>query len=83
MTSPEPTLKFLQVMSQSCRREGAHTTGRPPRDLMKQNHWPAAWVMQILSNWYEKGWFNYSSCLDKGWLTPLGVRELKKLVAGP
>lgn len=50
-----------------------------PRDLIPYSglHYKRAWY--LLGKWSAKGWYDYGTTLDSGWLTPEGAKAAQEL----
>ncbi len=67
-------ITFLMLMQQRCRAEGADT-GESPRDIIATSAHILAEkrAHALLRKWQKKGWYDYGTVIDGGWLTEAGL----------
>lgn len=84
MIKPDELVFLKLVWDSKCGQAYCRGGDITPRDLISEPGFPLnhkrAWF--LLGKWADKGIYEYGVCLDLGWLTPEGVAEIPKMLAG-
>lgn len=80
MRKPDELL-FLKLLLARCRRVDNHPPEKP-REIINHPEFPLppkrAWY--LLEKFTGRGWYDYGTSLDLGWLTEKGVAEITALL---
>lgn len=82
MRKPDELI-FLKLLLDRCRRSGSgRHPAEKPRQIINDPDFPLpakrAWY--LLGKYTGRGWYDFGTTLDSGWLTDEGVTEIRNVI---
>ena len=69
--------RFLKIMQEQAWRAGQTEGFTMPRRIIESLDWlPEKRAHYLLEKWVGKGWYDYGTVIDGGWMTEEGMKAI-------